>query len=73
MILSSIAPIAPYKALIFDCDGTLADTLPVHFQTWSASLQALGADISSKDCRVRCTKHPTRLAIAFPCALVTHI
>ncbi|WP_341530277.1 HAD family phosphatase [Nostoc sp. UHCC 0302] len=40
-----IAPIPPYKALIFDCDGTLADTLPVHFQTWSASLQAVGADI----------------------------
>jgi len=46
MVSSSIAPIAPYKALIFDCDGTLADTLPVHFQTWSVSLQAVGADIS---------------------------
>ncbi|PSB11345.1 hypothetical protein C7B62_06005 [Pleurocapsa sp. CCALA 161] len=46
MSLSSIAPIPPYKALIFDCDGTLADTLPVHFQTWSAALQAVGADIS---------------------------
>ncbi|MEJ6485578.1 HAD hydrolase-like protein [Nostoc punctiforme UO1] len=41
-----IAPIPPYEALIFDCDGTLADTLPVHLQTWSASLQAVGADIS---------------------------
>ncbi|MBW4594511.1 MAG: HAD family phosphatase [Brasilonema angustatum HA4187-MV1] len=46
MAPSSIAPIPPYKALIFDCDGTLADTLPVHFQTWSASLQAVGANIS---------------------------
>ncbi len=46
MVLPSIAPKSPYKALIFDCDGTLADTLPVHFQTWSASLQAVGADIS---------------------------
>ena len=35
-----------YKALIFDCNGTLANTLPVHFQTWIASLQAVGADIS---------------------------
>ncbi|MCC5654794.1 HAD family phosphatase [Nostoc sp. XA013] len=48
-----IAPIPPYKALIFDCDGTLADTLPVHFQTWSASLQAVGADIS-KDWYYNC-------------------
>ncbi|BAZ20304.1 putative hydrolase [Kalymmatonema gypsitolerans NIES-4073] len=46
MALSKIEPIPPYNALIFDCDGTLADTLPVHFQTWSASLQAVGADIS---------------------------
>lgn len=46
MSLSSIAPIPPYKALIFDCDGTLADTLPVHFQTWSVALEAVGANIS---------------------------
>lgn len=43
-----IAPTPPYKALIFDCDGTLADTLPVHFQTWSTSLKAVGADISQE-------------------------
>jgi beta-phosphoglucomutase family hydrolase len=46
MSLPSIAPVPPYKALIFDCDGTLADTLPVHFKTWTAALQAVGADIS---------------------------
>ena len=44
MVPSSIAPTPPYKALIFNCDGTLAD-MPVHFQTWSASLKAVGADI----------------------------
>jgi beta-phosphoglucomutase-like phosphatase (HAD superfamily) len=43
-----IAPTPPYRALIFDCDGTLADTLPVHFQTWSTSLKAVGADISKE-------------------------
>ena len=46
MVSPLIAPIPPCKALIFDCDGTLADTLPVHFETWSKSLQAVGADIS---------------------------
>lgn len=25
-------------AAIFDCDGTLADTMPLHYQAWSASL-----------------------------------
>lgn len=46
MDVISIAPTPPYEALIFDCDGTLADTLPVHFQTWSASLKAVEANIS---------------------------
>lgn len=48
MSLPSIEPIPPYKALIFDCDGTLANTLPVHFQTWVVSLRAVGADISKE-------------------------
>ena len=57
MVSSSIAGTPPYEALIFDCDGTLADTLPVHFQTWSASLKAVGADISkhctaNSSCRI---------------------
>ena len=27
------------KAIIFDCDGTLADTMPVHFEAWSLVAQ----------------------------------
>ena len=26
---------APAKGLIFDCDGTLADTMPLHWEAWS--------------------------------------
>ena len=26
-------------ALIFDCDGTLADTMPIHFRAWTAMLE----------------------------------
>lgn len=34
---------AKYDAFIFDCDGTLADTMPLHFQAWTESLaQKLG-------------------------------
>ncbi len=29
-------------AAIFDCDGTLADTMPLHYQAWTASLAAHG-------------------------------
>jgi len=28
-----------YDGFIFDCDGTLADTMPLHFQAWSESLE----------------------------------
>jgi beta-phosphoglucomutase-like phosphatase (HAD superfamily) len=29
-------------ALIFDCDGTLADTMPIHFRAWTALLGPRG-------------------------------
>ena len=28
----------PISAIIFDCDGTLADTMPVHYEAWQATL-----------------------------------
>ncbi len=31
-----------YAAIIFDCDGTLADTMPAHYEAWVASLAAYG-------------------------------
>lgn len=40
-----IAPQPPYAALIFDCDGTIAHTLPVHFLVWQATLRKFGADL----------------------------
>ena len=43
-----IAPLKPYKALIFDCDGTLADTMPGHFAAWVAALRVGGGDITEE-------------------------
>ncbi|MFQ4144182.1 HAD-IA family hydrolase [Chlorogloeopsis sp. ULAP02] len=43
MSISPIAPTPPYTALIFDCDGTLADTLSLHYKAWSESVQVFGA------------------------------
>lgn len=31
-------PPADTAALIFDCDGTLADTMPIHYRAWTAML-----------------------------------
>jgi beta-phosphoglucomutase-like phosphatase (HAD superfamily) len=28
-----------FDAYIFDCDGTLADTMPIHFKAWTATLE----------------------------------
>ena len=34
--------IAKAKGLIFDCDGTLADTMPLHWQAWHESFAEVG-------------------------------
>jgi len=40
----SWTPPAGTTALIFDCDGTLADTMPVHYVAWRAMLLPYGID-----------------------------
>jgi beta-phosphoglucomutase family hydrolase len=40
----SWTPPAGTAALIFDCDGTLADTMPVHYVAWRAMLEPHGID-----------------------------
>ena len=32
------------KALIFDCDGTLVDSMPLHFKAWQETYEALGRE-----------------------------
>ena len=48
MDMTKIAPPEPFSALIFDCDGTLADTMPGHFTAWVAALRAGGGDITEQ-------------------------
>ncbi|QEL20239.1 HAD family hydrolase [Limnoglobus roseus] len=36
------------QALIFDCDGTLADTMPIHFRAWTAMLTRHGIAFTEK-------------------------
>jgi HAD superfamily hydrolase (TIGR01509 family) len=33
-----------HRGLIFDCDGTIADSMPVHWLAWSAALKHHGLD-----------------------------
>ncbi|NBB77867.1 MAG: HAD-IA family hydrolase [Verrucomicrobia bacterium] len=37
-----------YDGLIFDMDGTLADTMPTHFVAWSRSMAEHGIDFSEE-------------------------
>lgn len=36
-------PKSGYKAVIFDCDGTLVDSMPAHFEAWCEALSLYGA------------------------------
>ena len=36
------------RGLIFDCDGTLADTMPAHFLAWTATLKRYGLSLSEE-------------------------
>jgi beta-phosphoglucomutase family hydrolase len=34
------------RGLVFDCDGTIADTMPLHYQAWTLALKEHGKDFS---------------------------
>ena len=36
-------PRREFGAYIFDCDGTLVDSMPLHYRAWSAAFEAQGA------------------------------
>ncbi|MEI9936958.1 MAG: HAD family phosphatase [Pseudomonadota bacterium] len=38
-------PTRAYSAFIFDCDGTLADSMPLHQKAWISALRKYGATI----------------------------
>lgn len=35
-------PAGDFRAFIFDCDGTLADNMPLHYAAWSRAMQDYG-------------------------------
>lgn len=36
-------PAGPFEALLFDCDGTIADSMPLHYLAWQEALAPYGA------------------------------
>lgn len=46
-LLQAVGGLSPH-AIIFDCDGTLADSMPIHFVAWSQTLQPLGVQFDEE-------------------------
>lgn len=46
MVADLHPPIPEIHGLIFDCDGTLADTMPLHWQAWSEISRRYGLHLS---------------------------
>ena len=54
-------PKSDYKALIFDLDGTLVDSMPAHFKAWCAALEDQGqAGVFPEDVFYAMGGRPTR-------------
>jgi beta-phosphoglucomutase len=43
------SPRHPARAIIFDMDGVVLDSMPTHLLTWQRTLAPLGADITAED------------------------
>jgi beta-phosphoglucomutase family hydrolase len=48
MLTTLIVPEREFAAYIFDCDGTLADTMPLHFRAWTRIVGELGGSFSEE-------------------------
>lgn len=45
-----IIPLPPgdFRAYLFDCDGTIADSMPLHFTAWNEALGEWGCELSEE-------------------------
>ena len=43
-ILKLKLPEGPFKAYLFDCDGTIADSMPLHYVAWKTTLGQWGCE-----------------------------
>jgi beta-phosphoglucomutase len=56
-----------YQAILFDFDGVLADTEPIHFDCWRETLQPFGIDLQWDWYRAHCIGVADRLMIENIC------
>lgn len=41
-------PAGPFKAYLFDCDGTIADSMPLHYVAWNKALSEWNCEFSEE-------------------------
>ena len=41
-------PPGPFHAYLFDCDGTIADSMPLHYLAWKEALSEVGCEFSEE-------------------------
>jgi len=47
-LMSLVIPEREFGGYIFDCDGTLADTMPLHYRAWKRLVEELGGSFSEE-------------------------
>jgi beta-phosphoglucomutase family hydrolase len=45
-LVTLVIPEREFGGYIFDCDGTLADTMPLHYRAWKRLVEELGGSLS---------------------------
>ena len=46
-------PEGDFRAYLFDCDGTIADSMPLHYKAWKKALAEYGGDLRLRICFTR--------------------
>ena len=54
------------KAVIFDIDGTLLDSVDLHAQAWQEAFRQFGHEVRFEDARAQIGKGADRLIAVFP-------
>jgi HAD superfamily hydrolase (TIGR01509 family) len=63
--LAGIRAGKPYEAILFDFDGVLADTEPLHFESWAEALKPLGISLDWQTFEKHCIGIPDRVVAEF--------
>ena len=56
---------AEYEAILFDFDGVLGDTEPLHFESWAEALEPLGISLDWPTFEKHCVGIPDRVVAEF--------